>query len=158
MSTSASSPPAAAWWQVPVGLNGGVSVHAIVLFLVAFAIMYAPAYMELAETTWTTDEQGHGPLILAAAAWLLWTNRQHIFEGPPQPAVVGGFAFLIAGVVGGLGLGCGLALLTELADTSLRRADQLANLVNAPVLSRIPYCEPAQGYPASSAGQVLPLA
>jgi hypothetical protein len=49
-------------------------------------------------------------------------------------------------------------LLTELADTSLRRADQLANLVNAPVLSRIPYCEPAQGYPASSAGQVLPLA
>ena len=51
-----------------------------------------------------------------------------------------------------------LALLTELADTSLRRADQLANLVNAPVLSRIPYCEPAQGYPASSAGQVLPLA
>jgi exosortase B len=99
MSTSASSPPAAAWWQVPVGLNGGVSVHAIVLFLVAFAIMYAPAYMELAETTWTTDEQGHGPLILAAAAWLLWSNRQHIFEGPPQPAVFGGFAFLIAGVV-----------------------------------------------------------
>jgi exosortase B len=61
--------------------------------------MYAPAYIELAHTTWATDEQGHGPLILGAAAWLLWSNRQTIFAGPPQPAVFGGFAFLTVGVL-----------------------------------------------------------
>lgn len=99
MSTSTSAQPGLSWWSTPVGTNGGVSVQAIVLFLIAFAVMYAPAYMELARTTWTTDEQGHGPLILGAAAWLLWVNRQTIFQGPAQPAVFAGFFFLVSGVV-----------------------------------------------------------
>lgn len=66
---------------------------------------------------------------------------------PSKPSNYPLSIFLLAGIVGGLGLGGGLALLTELADTSLRRADQLAVLIKAPVLSRIPYCKPAQEYP-----------
>lgn len=99
MSASTSPSPATSWWSAPVGTNGGVSVQAILLFLLAFAVMYVPAYMELAQTTWQTDEQGHGPLILGASAWLMWVNRHQIFEGPAQPAVFGGFAFVTAGVV-----------------------------------------------------------
>lgn len=80
---------------------------------------------------------------------------------PSKPSNYPLWLFLLAGIVGGLGLGCGLALLTELADTSLRRSDQLAALVKAPVLSRIPYCEPVPDYPSHNDqtldGQVLPL-
>lgn len=97
--SATSSSPAGPWWSAPIGANGGVSVQAVLLFLVAFAVMYVPAYVELANTTWKTDEQGHGPLILGAAAWLMWTNRQAIFAGPAQPALGSGFAFLCTGVV-----------------------------------------------------------
>lgn len=70
---------------------------------------------------------------------------------PSKPSNYPLWLFLIAGVFGGFGLGCGLALLVELADTSLRSTDQLVALIKAPVLSRIPYCElvsedPSDGY------------
>lgn len=47
-------------------------------------------------------------------------------------------AFIIAGVVGGLGLGLGLACIAELLDTSIRRKDTLTSLLHVPVLARIP--------------------
>ena len=77
-----------------VGLDGGVSVVAIAAFLLAFLALYSPAYMELARTTWATDEQGHGPMILAASGWLLWSSRERIFAGPSRPALGLGFAML----------------------------------------------------------------
>ena len=42
------------------------------------------------------------------------------------------------GLNGGFMLGCGLALLLEISDTSLRRRDQLQALTGVTVLSRIP--------------------
>jgi len=81
-----------------------VPVSGILLFLAAFLLMYAGTYAELARTTWSTEEQGHGPLIIAAAAWLMWTKRQEIFAGPPQPSLLAGFVVLgvtlVAYVVG----------------------------------------------------------
>ncbi|CAH0351851.1 hypothetical protein AQB9606_02476 [Aquabacterium sp. CECT 9606] len=56
--------------------------------------MYVPTFMTLAQTTWATDEQGHGPLILAACAWLLWGMRTDLFRQPAKPAVVPGFLLL----------------------------------------------------------------
>ncbi|TNI79158.1 GumC family protein [Aeromonas sobria] len=80
---------------------------------------------------------------------------------PSKPSNYPLWLFVLAGLIGGLGLGGGLALLTELADTSLRRSDRLASLIKAPVLSRIPYCDPVPDYPSNSYqdldGQVLPL-
>ena len=78
----------------PLGLNPLVPVGGIVLFLAAFLLMYAGTYAELARTTWATEEQGHGPLIICAAAWLIWSKRQEIFEGPPQPSLLAGFTVL----------------------------------------------------------------
>lgn len=76
------------------GLNPSVPVFGILVFLAAFLAMYAGTYAELARTTWATEEQGHGPLIICAAAWLIWTKRQDIFAGPPQPSLSAGFIIL----------------------------------------------------------------
>lgn len=50
------------------------------------------------------------------------------------PAII----FAIAGFFGGLFLGCGLAIILELSDSTIRRIDQLEALTKTPVLSRIP--------------------
>jgi polysaccharide chain length determinant protein (PEP-CTERM system associated) len=47
--------------------------------------------------------------------------------------------FIIAGLIGGLLLGCGLAIIFEVSDSRLRRREQLVALTGVPVLSRIPY-------------------
>jgi len=46
--------------------------------------------------------------------------------------------FVIAGLVAGIGLGIGLAIIAELLDTSIRRKDTLVEMLNVPVLARIP--------------------
>jgi len=69
------------------------------VMLAAFLAMYIPSYMFLAESTWATDEQGHGPLILAASAWLLWDGRRKIFGEAPRPAWLAGFLILALGLL-----------------------------------------------------------
>ena len=48
-------------------------------------LLYGPAYNELAHTIWATDEQGHGPIILAVAAWLLYGKRHELAAVPARP-------------------------------------------------------------------------
>ena len=74
-------------------------VWSLGLLGLSFLLLYIPTYMSLAEVIWSTDEQGHGPMILGAAAWLLWAMREKIFAGPARPAPVAGFAFLLFGTV-----------------------------------------------------------
>ena len=57
---------------------------------------------------------------------------------PTAPVNLPIVIFVIAGFLGGIFLGCGLALVLELTDTTLRRKDRLEALTGVPVLSRIP--------------------
>jgi len=59
------------------------------------ALMYGPAYRELATTVWSTDEQGHGPIILAVSAWLVYAKRHQLAAVPPQPAGAFGWPLLV---------------------------------------------------------------
>jgi len=68
-------------------------------------------------------------------------NRIKIIDEPytpSWPSNLPAMLFVIAGLFGGLALGIGLATLLELMDNSIRRVDQLQEITNAPVLSRIP--------------------
>jgi len=47
--------------------------------------------------------------------------------------------FIISGVLGGIFLGSGLAIIMELSDSSIRTSEHLHRLTGAPVLSRISY-------------------
>ena len=46
--------------------------------------------------------------------------------------------FAAAGLIAGVGLGLGLAIIAELLDTSIRRKDTLVEMLNVPVFARVP--------------------
>lgn len=50
----------------------------LALLIAGYLLLYAPAFVELARTIWATDEQGHGPIILALSLVLLLLRRHAI--------------------------------------------------------------------------------
>lgn len=52
------------------------------LILASFLVIFGPTYAGLSKTIWASDEQGHGPIILAASAWLLYQRRQALAALP----------------------------------------------------------------------------
>ncbi|RJG42466.1 GumC family protein [Motilimonas pumila] len=68
---------------------------------------------------------------------------------PSQPTNPSLLVYGLAGLMGGLLLGCGLAIITELADNSLRKVEDLEVITGAPVLARIPYMPSLTSQPFS---------
>ncbi len=84
----------APWWAdvLPRGADAAV----LGLLLAGYALLYLPTYYDLSHTVWATDEQGHGPIILAVSLWLLYQLRHRIAALDAAPAPVAGsvaFAF-----------------------------------------------------------------
>jgi len=67
----------------PILPNGDLWPTCIVLL--GFALLYLPSYAELARSVWSTDEQGHGPIILAVSVWLFYGHRHALATAPAQP-------------------------------------------------------------------------
>jgi exosortase B len=63
--------------------------------------MYAPVFYDLSQTVWRSDEQGHGPIIIAVACWLIWHRRERFAEALKQsrPAGWGGWVWLAVGIL-----------------------------------------------------------
>jgi len=64
--------------------------------ILGMALMYGPTLFDLFTTVWNTDEQGHGPLVLAIAIWLIWRRKEELFDadgGTLRP--VSGFALIL---------------------------------------------------------------
>jgi exosortase B len=92
--TSGAAPPAPQA-IVPVQLNLFVAA----LLLAGFLALYLPTYLNLASRVWPTDEQGHGPIILALGLWLIYAKRHAIAALPVQPDIALGTGLLIIGVL-----------------------------------------------------------
>jgi exosortase B len=69
------------------------------LLLAAFAAMYGPSYAMLASRVWPTDEQGHGPIILVVALYLLFGKRHQLAALPVRPDRLWGYGLLAGGVL-----------------------------------------------------------
>jgi exosortase B len=74
-----------------------VSWHAPLLFF-ATLIAYIPTFVHLIQGPWQTEQEGHGPLIIAASLWLLWTSRKKLAKAELAPAPAAGWAVLLLGL------------------------------------------------------------
>jgi len=77
------------------------NVDRIVLGLLAlgFCVLYIPSYDDVARSIWTTDEQGHGPIILVVSLWLLYRQRHALAALPSQPSLIYGVPLVALALV-----------------------------------------------------------
>jgi len=71
----------------------------LVILAVGWAAMFGPAYHGLANTIWASDAQGHGPIILAVSAWLLWQKREALAALERKPALGTAIALAVLAVL-----------------------------------------------------------
>ena len=69
----------------------------LVPLLLGLCALYIPTYLVLARTVWASDEQGHGPIILVVAIWLMWRKRFDYLALAEAPAPVAGTLALVLG-------------------------------------------------------------
>ncbi|MFC1751045.1 chain-length determining protein, partial [Pseudomonadota bacterium] len=73
---------------------------------------------------------------------------------PSRPTNLPLIIFIIAGGIGGIALGAALTLLAEVTDTTVRRRDQLTDILGVPVITRVPPLQHSQ-HKTVSAGEGL---
>jgi exosortase B len=64
----------------------------------SFLATYLPTVKSLIDGPWQTEQEGHGPLIVAAALWLVWQCREKLKSTPLSPAPIAGWAVLLSGL------------------------------------------------------------
>jgi exosortase B len=68
------------------------------LLSLATLVAYIPTFVHLAQGPWQTEQEGHGPLIIAACLWLVWASRKQLAQTEIVPAPVVGWAVLLVGL------------------------------------------------------------
>jgi exosortase B len=76
-----------------------MDLPAAVLVGLGFLALYLPTYWSLAHTVWASDEQGHGPIILAVSFWLLFQLRHQLAAVQDRPAPIAGGLLLALGLL-----------------------------------------------------------
>ena len=75
-----------AWWVwIPVAIG--------------LAAICLPSFVHLAQTTWDTEENGHGPIILLVFCWLIWEQRRILIAEPVSPNLTLGWSTLLLGLL-----------------------------------------------------------
>jgi len=66
----------------------------------ALLVIFVPVAQTLAEEVWRSDEQGHGPIIIAVALWLVWHRREKLRAAAERAVPAGwtGWAMLALGI------------------------------------------------------------
>jgi exosortase B len=77
----------------------GADVFVLAALLAGYALLYLPTYWDLSSTTWASDEQGHGPIILGVSIWLLYQLRDRLAALESRPSPVAGTLLLVFGLL-----------------------------------------------------------
>ena len=77
----------------------GVNLAYFGAMAASFLVAYLPTYLKLAAGPWRTEQEGHGPLIMLAAAWLAWRQRDQLRSIEFRPAPFAGWAILLASLL-----------------------------------------------------------
>ena len=73
----------------------GFNLAFLAALAASFLVAYLPTYLKLADGPWRTEQEGHGPLIMLAAAWLAWQQRDKVRTLEMRPAPVAGWIILV---------------------------------------------------------------
>lgn len=81
--------------------GAGLSASLLGPVLIGVAILgaYTPTIRGLINGPWQTEQEGHGPLIIAATLWLVWQSRERLRRVELAPAPIAGWAVLLPGLV-----------------------------------------------------------
>ncbi len=71
---SAPNAGAAPFWRQAQALGGRAQLAGALLLGLLLLAMYVPSFYDMATGPWATEEQAHGPIILAIALWLIYRN------------------------------------------------------------------------------------
>lgn len=70
--------------------SGPIQTVPWLILALGAAVLYGPTLYDLFTTIWSTDEQGHGPIVLGVVVWLLYQKRE-VFKAEqlsvPRPGV-----------------------------------------------------------------------
>lgn len=72
------------------------------LLFCGLAFVYAPTFIDLFKTLWTTDQNAHGPIVLAVSIWFLQFKARQVATDPSikiSPAIGLGWFVLVLGLV-----------------------------------------------------------
>ncbi len=64
----------------------------------AVFVAFVPSIVKLAHGAWQTEQEGHGPLIIAASGWLAWQVWRRRDLGEVRPAYFAGWLALLSGL------------------------------------------------------------
>jgi exosortase B len=73
----------------------GVNLAFLAALAASFVVAYLPTYLRLAGGAWGSEQEGHGPIIMAMAAWAAWQQRNRLRSIELRPAPVAGWIILI---------------------------------------------------------------
>lgn len=63
------------------------------------AALYVPSFVGLASTLWKSDEQLHGPIVLAVTLYLFWDMRHAVHAARYEPRSALGWSLLFVGLL-----------------------------------------------------------
>src|ERR1700716_1077773 len=63
-----------------------------------FVAVLLSTFITLAQGPWQTEQEGHGPLIVAAAVWLVWQSHDKLRTATLSPSPVLGWLVLLGGL------------------------------------------------------------
>lgn len=72
------------------------------LLLLGFGATYLPTFIDLSRTLWSTDQNAHGPIVLAVAIWFFYFKGRLICADPDvniSPAPMLGWPVLLVGLL-----------------------------------------------------------
>jgi exosortase len=69
------------------------------LLAASIIVAYASTISDLIDGPWQTEQEGHGPIMIAACLWLLWQSRARLRAAEIRPAPVFGWTILLGGLV-----------------------------------------------------------
>jgi exosortase len=81
--------------QVAPPVPGRFATPANIIFALGLAAIVLPTMIQVARVSWSTEQGGHGPIVLATGIWLLWRERK-AGNAEPRPGKLTTGALLMA--------------------------------------------------------------